>query len=558
MENFFISLCNVGVSATYLIFAVMGLRALLTRMPKRYLCLLWSLVGLRLLFPLSIESDFSVLPSEKIIPDGMAMMREPVIDSGIGAVDQVINPIVSGSFAPDPTASANPLQILFAILPWVWLLGVAAILVSAVVGYLRLRRRVLPSIKRETGVYLSDEIETPFLLGFLSPKIYLPSGIDDTTAAYVLLHERAHLARFDHLIKPLCFLLAVTYWFHPMVWVAFFLFCRDLEGACDERVLKTLSREEIKGYSEALLRCATDKNRGKLRFGPLAFGEVGVKERIRAILNYKKPSFWITLTALILATVLALTFLTVPKRGEEIYSPDTDGVDIAVLRERYPDYFSLDADRGLTVYIWQLSAFSYSCALFESGTSEKDIQLSIYSEKQGTTVSEMKAILSSYEIEKEKITLILGSVLYSSYLGAGKDAGHRLNLSVMFELDAPMKQVKREYDTAIADIDGDGKDEVLTLVLMRTEIPTVALIVKEQTAFGEKTEYFNYLCEEYYDLSFEKDSEGELYVKAISPDHPDVIRRFDFRIYSGNVFLSDGGMPIHDARAWDMAYYVQP
>lgn len=259
--------------------------------------------------------------------------------------------------------------------------------------------------------------------------------------------------------------------------------------------------------------------------------------------------------AVLFGVLLVFTFLTVPKKNEEIYDPSYEDVDLDALREEHPEYFSLNAEDGLTVYIWQLAARSYSCALYE-GKLEQEERPEIFGQKVATTIPEMKAILSTYNVEKDKISLVYGSVLYSSYIGCS-DRGHIANLSILFELDSPYKLVREEYDTVDADFDGDGRMETCTLLRTSSPVSAVAFTAKEHNLFGKKTEYFNYLCEAYYELSFAFDETGVCYVKAVSPDDPERVHRFDFEIVDGNVFLYENGTPIHDALGWDRGFGAQ-
>ena len=366
MEAVFIKALNIGITASYLVILLLLLRPLFKKAPKWLYCCLWAIVGLRLLMPVSIESIFSLIPNAKPIPDNIAMQREPAVNSGISFVNTLVNPVIGELFAPEPAASANPLQILLALAGWIWVIGIALMLLYGAFSYFRVRRRTRPSVRTNGNVYLSDGIDTPFILGILRPRIFLPSTLDENAARYVIAHERAHLARRDHLIKPLGFLLLSLYWFHPLLWVAYFCLCRDIEGACDERVIRNMPRGEIKGYSQALLSCSLKKPR-MLSVCPLAFGEVGVKERIQSVLHYKKPTFWVILVSVILLVVLSVAFLTDPLNdprpqdpASDIYAPSYSGVELSYVKETYPEYFDLDASDGLTVYVWQMAAHSFS------------------------------------------------------------------------------------------------------------------------------------------------------------------------------------------------------
>ena len=314
MSAVFLKLVNLSIAAGWLILAVIAARLLLKKAPKWIACVLWALVALRLVCPFSPESALSLIPSTETIPAEIEMMHEPAIQSGIEAVNQTVNPVIAQSFTPTPASSANPLQIVVPILEVIWIAGMAALLVYALVSYLRLRRRVRASVPVEENVFACDDIPSPFILGIVKPRIYVPSSMEGETLDYVLTHEAAHIRRRDHWWKPLGYLLLTVYWFQPLCWVAYLLLCRDIELACDERVIRALGREEKAAYSQALLDCSFPRR--KIAACPVAFGEVGVKARVRSVLNYKKPAFWLILAAVLVCIAVAVCFLTGPVTGD--------------------------------------------------------------------------------------------------------------------------------------------------------------------------------------------------------------------------------------------------
>jgi len=315
MSERFLDGLNYAIQAGWIVLAILVIRILPIRLPKWSICLLWGLVALRLMLPFQIEFDWSLQPSAQPIPQNIAMERVPEIDSGVEVIDRVVNPVVTESFAPDPVASANPLQILIPLASVAWLLGIAVMLLYALISTLRLGHRVKASV-REGKYYLCDDIQMPFVFGLVRPKIYLPSGISVNTLPHVLAHEERHIKRLDHLWKPLGFLILSIYWFHPLLWVGYILFCRDLEKACDEAVVGKLDQGDRKAYSEALLSVSMGKMRRLVC--PLAFGEEGVKGRIQSVLHHKKPGFWIILVAILLVITLAVGFLTSPEKKIEL------------------------------------------------------------------------------------------------------------------------------------------------------------------------------------------------------------------------------------------------
>lgn len=312
MAAVFLKLLNLSISASWLVLAVLVLRLVSKRSPKWVNVLLWGIVALRLVLPFSIESALSLIPSaETVSPAAVQSAPAPTITSGVSVIDNAVNPSLSEHFAAVPTASVNPLYVWTEIAGWVWLIGLGAMLLYALVSYLRLRRRVSVSLPIQDHIYLCDAISSPFILGVVKPHIYLPSGLDEVQRQNVLAHEQAHLARRDHWWKPLGFALLAVYWFNPVLWLAYTLLCRDIELACDERVIRTMDESAVKTYSTVLLACSMPRK--AVITCPLAFGEVGVKERVWNALHYKKPAFWVVAASVAVCVVVAVCFLTDPE-----------------------------------------------------------------------------------------------------------------------------------------------------------------------------------------------------------------------------------------------------
>ena len=569
MEQLFLKLLNMSISAGWLVLAVLLLRLVLHRAPKAFRVVLWGFVGLRLVLPFSIESPISLIPSTETIPADIGMAAQPAIHSGIPAVNQLVNPIFSGSLAPTPQYSANPLQILTAVAAQVWLLGVVVMALYSFISWAVIRRRVREAIREEGNVWLCDHIPSPFILGLFRPRIYLPASLAPEDRCYVLAHETAHLKRKDHWWKPLGFLLLALHWFNPLMWVAYLLLCRDIELACDEKVMKALGEAGKKPYAQALIDCSVKPS--TLSACPLAFGENSVKGRLKAILSYKKPAFWLITLAVVACLAVGICFLTDPAQppqenppatelqdktkppkltvsGPEsavqaqrlsfdwtypledgklgnvtgcgihpteaeglpllevlpiayshrrpttvaleferlpdritvtCYTPEgeqvlqTEGVqgfdllegtyvygiraewdesgkceyafrgsynlpqfgyipsEIAVLRQKYPQYFDLPTDKGLEVYIWQMAAGSYSCALLPGRNLSYSTEEIMDLHKAPVTMAEMRTILSTYDIERSKIVLMPVRMAYSSYYYVIDDA-YRKSLEKQF------------------------------------------------------------------------------------------------------------------------------
>lgn len=370
MSEFFLKIVNMSITAGWLVLAVMLLRILLRKAPKWIAMLLWGLVAIRLICPFSMESAMSLIPSAETISPEIMTDPSPQIHTGISVFNHAVNPIIEDSFAPAPGASVNPLQIWIPVVAVLWIAGIVAMLLYTAISYLRIRRRIAAAVLLRDNIFQSENVASPFVLGIMKPKIYLPFYMNEQDMEYVIAHEKAHIRRWDHWWKPFGFLLLSIYWFNPFLWIAYAMLCRDIELACDEKVVKELNREQKADYSQALLTCSV--NRRMTAACPLAFGEVGVKNRVRSVLNYKKPAFWLILFALVVSAVVAVCFLTNPQ------SDIDDGLsvflDMQIAEHHYregeteghlivTDYKVLDFDRSFretTVYLWVLYR-EYSC-----------------------------------------------------------------------------------------------------------------------------------------------------------------------------------------------------
>lgn len=324
MNALFLKILNMSITASWLILAVVLARLLLKKAPKWVFCLLWGLVAIRLVCPFSLESSLSLIPSSETIPANIEMQQKPVIDSGITIIDETVNPIITESFTPSPENSANPLQIVIPFVAIVWITGVFIMLVYALISFLRLKGMVRVSVSVGKQIRACDEVKSPFILGVFRPIIYVPSFMSEETLDQVIRHEKAHLQRHDHWWKPVGFLLLAVYWFHPLCWIAYILLCRDIEMACDERVVRDMGKSDIAAYSQALLDCSMPRR--TIAACPLAFGEGNVKTRIKSVLNYKKPAFWIIAAALVVCAALAVFLMTdpsgnQPSDGESVINP---------------------------------------------------------------------------------------------------------------------------------------------------------------------------------------------------------------------------------------------
>jgi len=314
MADVFLKIVNMSISASWLVLAVLVFRLVFKKAPKWIYVLLWGIVAVRLLCPFSIESALSLIPSAETISPEIIMSQNPAIHTGVPAINSVVNPIITETFAPEPVVSANPLQIWIPVLAMIWGIGVVLLLVYTTVSYWRLRERVRTAVLLRDNIFQSETVSSPFVLGIIKPKIYLPFHMDGQNLGYVVSHEQAHIRRRDHWWKPLGFLLLTIHCFNPLMWLAYVLLCRDIELACDEKVVKELGKDQRADYSRALVACSV--NRRMIAACPLAFGEVGVKERVKSVLNYKKPTFWVVAVSVIACAVVAVCFLTDPAEDD--------------------------------------------------------------------------------------------------------------------------------------------------------------------------------------------------------------------------------------------------
>lgn len=319
MEKIFLDFLNRSIVAGWMILAVILLRLLLKRVPKWIHCLLWGMAAVRLACPFSLESVFSLIPSKETVRQAADISAGTMVDSGIRIVDNVVNPVIQKSVANSSPVSVevsvDPLRTWMFIGSVVWIVGAIVLLLYAFGSYIRLWRRVRTAVRLEGRIMESEFVDTPFLFGLFRPRIYLPSGMSEELRNPVTAHELAHLRRHDNLWKIVAYILLALYWFHPLCWAAYFLFCRDVELACDESVIKEYNMHQKKVYSEALLACSQDKRAALVC--PLAFGEVGVRKRIQSVLNYKKPAFWVMAVAVATCVAVAVCFMTDPVKGEE-------------------------------------------------------------------------------------------------------------------------------------------------------------------------------------------------------------------------------------------------
>ena len=520
LTQLFLKVFNMSVAASWLVMAVMVLRLVFRKAPKFLFCVLWGLVALRLVVPFSFESILSLVPSAETVPANIAQTDFPVVRTGISALNSTLNPMILENLMPKVQDSVNPMQVVVNVATAVWLTGTAAMLGYAVFSYVRLRREVAEGMETEQGVWVCDRIPGSFILGVFRPRIYLSSDLQGTDREYVLAHERAHIKRFDHLWKPLGFVILCLHWFNILVWFAYALLCRDIELACDERVIRTFGEENKKAYSMALINCSTPK--GVLSACPLAFGETGVKARIKSVLNYKKPTFWVIFFAVLAVLALCVFFLTNPKDGNSEGFSSLGSESMGELPDSDDSFYALELEEVVgedgmfssvlfedeTEYTLVLKdGFLYSSAFFDTFPSEfarlnlvqaceislKENFDSYFSESFEWEKGYSAELLRIQNKKTYSITTLNGEVIYLmlqkdgskfvaySYLnlngGESKDGSVQVRYMLKCEdyageMDELLEKVTNSLalgyrlpvlDALTVDLDGDGDEEQLSM-----------------------------------------------------------------------------------------------
>ena len=312
MNELFLKIINMSISASWLILAVLILRLVLKKAPKWVNVLLWGIVAVRLICPFSFESALSLIPSAETFPEKIISGPSFDVQTGITPIDNRINDYLGDRYFEGVTVPTNNGNNVMTILTIVWIIGILLLATYTIISYQRLNRKVDTAVHYKDNIFQSENVSSPFVLGIINPRIYLPFSMNEQNLEHVVAHEQAHIRRKDHWWKPLGFLLLTIYWFNPLMWLAYVLLCRDIELACDEKVIKELGNEQRADYTQALVACSV--NRRMIAACPLAFGEVGVKERVKSVMNYKKPAFWVIILAVIACVIVAVCFLTNPKQ----------------------------------------------------------------------------------------------------------------------------------------------------------------------------------------------------------------------------------------------------
>ena len=538
MENIFLKILNISITASWLVLAVLLMRLVLKKAPKWVSVIMWALVGIRLVLPFSFESIFSLIPSAETVPPEILYEQSPALHTGFDAINSAVNPVISESFAPAPGASVNPLQVITYLAGWIWIIGMVAMAAYTLISCLRLRSKLRESAPLQDNIYLCDRIDTPFIFGIFRPKIYLPSAMAGADIPFVLAHEKAHLKRKDHLWKPLGFLLLTVYWFNPLLWLAYILLCRDIEAACDEKVLTDMGDEVKKPYSQALVNCSIPRK--MIAACPLAFGEVNVKNRIKKVLSYKKPAFWLLIAAVIVCIVLSVCFLTNPRTLNEQTQIFLD-CTIA-------DHFQTDKSQGnaccldyqvlgtkkngreTTVYLWVL----YEEYSYQNGQLQQETGAHIPTAITATKVDGNYRLVEYWEPRdgsyypediKAKFPIRLWSKALDSqrYIDRQEKACRQLaeeyfaenppaespslSLDIIDTEQAILDYARNLIDAVDYDIDGDGVQELCELHYGPTSgLFTFVLVAYE----NGQPEYCNIFMSDWGLLSFTEKEDGTI------------------------------------------------
>ena len=468
MSALFLLAFNLSIAASYFILAIVVFRLIFRKAPKWVNCILWALVGLRLAIPFSIESDLSLLPtSHTVITDRESTGLPFSVDSGIYTVDENVNGYLKSHYYEGITVPENAFVDTMFVLSVIWLIGVSVMLLYSVISFIRLKKRVSVSLIYRDNIYYCDNIETPFILGTIRPKIYIPSGLEEAQIENVVMHEKAHLKRKDHWWKPLGFLILSFYWFNPVIWVAYILLCRDIEKACDEKVIKNMNAEEKKDYLETLVDCSVQRK--MVLTCPVAFGEVGVKQRVKAVLNYKKPAFWVVLIAIIVTVAVSVGFLTNPKEYVSIanvvakYKETTTNSlldeneevknKLKKLESRYPLFFGIDTSDGLVVYVTEKDVSHYMCYLSSSKNTVDPKGFEDFS--KFALIEDMALILSSYDISGYAVQVVPFQHNLSDYVWEEMESETEY-VKMALGLPSIEDESLKTFNATIVDIDTHG------------------------------------------------------------------------------------------------------
>lgn len=542
MTEVFTYLLSFFTQSSIVIAAVIIIRLLLRKAPKWLICSLWALAAIPLLFPVRIESIFSLIPRSESPAQPVEHYSTGVVSELLPKNTQMLE--ASGEAAgtgilPGATAVADAISnITLMVYTIIWLLGIIIMLVYAAVSYLRLYRMVKESVRSDEGFYLCDRISSPFVLGLIQPKIYLPSNISEHDEPYILAHERAHIRRRDHLWKPLGFLLLSVYWYNPLLWAAYILLCRDIESACDEKVISELGAGSKKPYAIALVNATAPRR--LIAACPVAFGETSVKSRVKNVLNYKKPALWIIIVATVLSIAVAVCFLTNPvSHMQGGATGDHIAAGYVWSRAFSDDYGYSSLTYHVINYSDKTIAIDYENAkLYKNGEllkpKESEYRVSGYGYVSISPDSWRDLIVNlwNYEEQLDTQSEFCWKADYYELIRKARtddenvdfregDIGERLgDLSIVFRF--PNKDLSGEVTGMVnamanADIDGDGSQELIVL----SPDPTSGIYSIAVGAYDPKTHLHKYsdtVMPNFYNVSLEI-VDGQVILSGIGGDN---------------------------------------
>ncbi len=495
MDTFMLKLFNMSITAAWLILAVIALRFLLKKAPKYIHLSMWALAGIRLICPFSIESVLSIIPSAEPIPQNVQSVQP--VRTVIPAVNDIVNPVIQTLTEKPYTQGFDPVENFLSVAVYIWIAGFVSLILYSIISYLRLRRKVKISVRYKDNIFLCDNIKTPFILGIFRPKIYLPSGINANHINHVISHESAHIKRADNIIKPLGFLILCIHWFNPLVWAAYNLFCRDIELACDEKVIGKMETDEKKNYSETLLALSMPVK--ILGACPLAFGETGVKDRIKSVLNYKKPALWIIIISVIAVIAVAAGFMTSPQEFEidGYHYIDKYYYDKVIGAERANDEmrdisYRIGEDMVITKFFGTGTGNSATLGTLKKYTDNKyeiglvlDTLPALYSEKTIKTVYCAEYYLS----DKYIFIMFKNGDFIGAYLPTDSSGNYYVMESFRLKRNS---DVTVEYATEVSEIfiSGYTTHDDVTFGIIETQFgPSPHVVVKCENNTGDKLCY---------------------------------------------------------------------
>ncbi len=318
MSRVFLTVLNMSLTASYAALAVIASRFFLNKAPKIFSYALWIVVLFRLLCPFTLESHISLMPSyTDSIPENIGF-ENPAADTGDSIIDNTVNNTAQISLPPpNPSTNVKHMDIIIEIGAYVWIAGIIILSIYGVASYFKLKTTLTTATFVNNNIFETDKISTPFVLGIIRPKIFIPVNISENELDYIVKHEQTHIKRYDYIIKLIAFTALMIHWFNPLMWISYFLMSKDMEMSCDESVMKSTNEDIRLDYSNTLLALSVKQSRSLI---PLAFGESNAKSRIKNILNYKKTPFWILAASVVIVLIIIISLVTNPIKDKE-YEP---------------------------------------------------------------------------------------------------------------------------------------------------------------------------------------------------------------------------------------------